>query len=147
MSSNPLLMGLTFITFKKIINWKILKLNIYILAPDKTEHRITYCTQSMIYFSTDETIYRRVRNKAIKYNFNFQRDNTFTLLLKRKYVTRNRELTSSSLSEKKFGLLFWLSAGQHIVYIFKIYTVTIRPVAKKQKTKTDKQYRDGWKFS
>ena len=106
MSSNPLLMGLTFISFKKIINWKILKLNIYILAPDKTEHRITYCTQSMIYFSTDETIYRRVRNKAIKYNFNFQRDNTFTLLLKRKYVTRNRELTSSSLSEKKFGLLF-----------------------------------------
>jgi len=41
---------------------------------------------------------------------------------------------------KKYDLLFRLSAGQHIVYIFKIYIVTIRPVAKKKK---DKQYRDG----
>ena len=52
-----------------------------------------------------------------------------------KYVIRNRELTSSSssLSGKKYDLLFRLSAGQHIVYIFKIYIVTIRPVAKKKK--------------
>ena len=34
---------------------------------------------------------------------------------------------------KKYDLLFRLSAGQHIVYIFKIYIVTIRPVAKKKK--------------
>lgn len=90
----------------------------------------------MIYFSTDETTYRLVRNKAIKYIFNFQRDNTFTLLLKGNMLSGIENLHHHHhhlCPGKKYDLLFRLSAGQHIVYIFKIHIVTIRPVAKKKK--------------